>query len=285
MTYRRRKLAVIGDPIAHSLSPQMHNPALKYLKLDLQYSAVQVKVEEIADFVEEAKKNYLGFNITVPHKNKIIPYLDEISPVAKYGNSVNTVKIDEHGKAIGHSTDGYGLEMALSELFGVKPSGENFLFIGCGGAAQATSVHLLDAGAHSVTFINRSLDKAERFISNLQRYKRNADLKVFSFDDDKNIKLTLERKPVIIQSTSIGLKRNDPLLLDEKYFIKDLCYYDMIYNDTQFLRCAKKNGCRYGNGVLMLLYQGAKSFSIWTGREAPVDVMKKSLVEAMQKNK
>jgi shikimate dehydrogenase len=283
MMCKRKKLAVIGNPVNHSLSPQMHNAALKYLDLDLRYSPVSVKKEELKLFVENAKEKYLGFNITVPHKNDIIQYLDEISVGAQLGNSVNTVKIDGNGKTFGYSTDGYGLEMALYELFWVKPKNEHFLFIGCGGAAQATSAHLLERGANSVSFINRNLQKAQRFADKLKKYFNDVDLKVFSFEDEEGIELLLAKKPIVIQSTSIGLKEGDPLILAETYFKKDLCYYDMIYKETPFLRCAKEKGCKTGNGKLMLLYQGAKSFSIWTGQDAPVKIMKNALETAMDK--
>ena len=277
MSNNNKKLAVIGDPVAHSLSPQMHNAALKYLGLDLVYSAVQVKADEIANFVEEARKDYLGFNITVPHKNNIIPYLDEISISAQLANSVNTVKITEDGKLLGHSTDGYGLEMALKKLFNVIPENENFLFIGCGGAAQATSAHLLEMGAKSVNFVNRSINKAQIFVDKLKKHFQEAEINVLSFSDDKNIDAILNKKPVIVQSTSVGLKNDDPLILPEKFFRSNLCYFDMIYKDTRFLKYAKKNGCKTGNGMLMLLYQGAKSLSIWTNKEAPVKIMKNAL--------
>jgi shikimate dehydrogenase len=282
MSCIRKKLAVIGDPVDHSLSPQMHNAALKYLGLELQYSAVRVKNGEIAAFVEEARENYLGFNVTVPHKSCIIPYLDEISIGARLANSVNTVKVSADGKLFGYSTDGYGLERALYLRFGVIPKKEHFLFIGCGGAAQATSAHLLKMGAKSVCFINRNLKKAQAYAVRVNEHFPGRAIKVLSFENENDIEKYIKNNPIVIQSTSVGLKDNDPLILPAKFFKRDLCYFDMIYRDTPFLKCARHYSQKVSNGMLMLLYQGLKSFSIWTEKELPAKIMKDALALAME---
>ena len=279
MADTRKKLAVIGDPISHSLSPQMHTAAIDELCLNLEYTAIQVSSMQLRNFVYNARKDFLGFNVTVPNKIDIIKYLDKVSPEAQLGGSVNTVKIETNGTAVGYSTDGSGLESALKELFEITPQNKAFLFMGCGGAAQAASAHLLFQGAKSICFLNRNLAKAENFTKKLKEKFPKADVSFLSYDNHHKIAEYLTAKPVIIQSTSVGLKEGDPLILSEKFFIKDLCYFDMIYKPTAFLKAAHKHNCRNGNGLLMLLYQGAKSFEIWTGLKPPVNKMKAKLEE------
>lgn len=281
--FRNKKLAVIGDPIKHSLSPVMHNAAISALDLDLEYSAVELKQYELEAFVGNAKKEFLGFNVTVPHKQNIIPYLDKISENSILCNSVNTVIVYRNGVLSGDTTDGVGLSMALKELFNVSIKNSSFLFIGCGGAAQAASTYLLSKNARKVFFVNRTLTKAKLFSEKLKSYFGENKVGVFPILDKEKIALFLRNfNPIIIQSTTLGLGTNDPCPIPEDFFLEHLIYFDMIYNkNTKFLENAKKYNCRNADGRLMLLYQGVKSFELWTNINPPIDVMKKALLSSM----
>ncbi|MCF7790580.1 MAG: shikimate dehydrogenase [Victivallales bacterium] len=277
----RNKLAVIGDPIKHSLSPVMHNAAIKSLDLKLSYSSIKVEYDRLEAFIKYAGKDYLGLNVTLPHKKNIIRYLDEIEDTAKFTGSVNTVKFDKNGRSYGCSTDGFGLEMALKKSFGIKPENNNFLFIGCGGAAQACAAHLLERGAKSLCFVNRSIDKALEFAEKLKRKYFDSEIVVYPLNCGTSLEDYLKKRPAVIQSTSIGLNDSDPLVVSKNVFKQDLCYFDMIYRKTKFLEHAESKGAATANGILMLLYQGVKAFSLWTEMEPPVEVMKKSLYKAL----
>ncbi len=279
-----KKLAVIGNPISHSLSPVMHNAALKYLGLNYEYSAVEVKKEELAGFISDKSGKYSGFNVTVPHKTAIIPLLDSVDKSCLLGESVNTVEINDQGKLHGSSTDGYGLEKALEEIFNIRSEDVELFFIGCGGAAKAVAAHFLAKGVKGITFANRTVSKAAAFVEKIKKYYPNIRINYCSLYDSVNIKSLLDVNPVVIQSTSLGLKDSDPTPFDEMFFRKDLRVFDMIYRKTKFLELAAAGKCVCAGGELMLLYQGARSFKKWTGVEPPIDIMKKALISQLTIN-
>ena len=201
--------AVIGDPIAHSLSPIMHSAALKHLDLNGIYEAVRVPLEELQAFTEYARKNLNGFNITVPHKKNIIPFLDDITETAAFAESVNTVTVKE-GKLFGDSTDGYGLATALQEAFGLTIPGASIVFIGCGGAAHAAASYFALQGAARIAILNRSVDKAENLALKLKEKSQTIVAEAFSINDPVSIQQAMAGAQVAIQCTSLGLKADDP---------------------------------------------------------------------------
>lgn len=271
--------AVIGDPIAHSLSPVMHNAALKSLELEGTYTAERVPLEELPQFAEYARKNLNGFNITVPHKKNIIPLLDEISEAAAFADSVNTVTVKD-GKLLGDSTDGYGLETALFEAFGLSVCGANIVFIGCGGAAHAAATYFAMRGAARIAILNRSLDKAEELSGKLKAKYPAIIAEAYSISDDQAIRDAMNGAQIAIQCTSLGLKPEDPAPIPPELLPDGICYYDTIYKRTALYRAAEAKGLRCAAGLGMLLHQGARSLEIWTGRKAPVEVMRTALENA-----
>jgi len=280
----RKKLAVIGCPVGHSLSPSMHNAAISYLNLDLDYSAVNVAENELEGFLKHAHEEYCGFNVTVPHKKAIVSLLDKVTEKALFANSVNTVVVNDDNSLYGDSTDGYGLEMALNELFGVVATDQAFLFVGCGGAAQAAAVSLLFNGAKEIYFVNRTIEKAELFIKKLKCRFPKSRFDACSPENIEKFNLFLDKNPVVIQSTSLGLNDKDPCPVNFDFFRKELIYFDMIYNKkTLFLSNAEKKSCRNADGRLMLLYQGAKAFSLWTHKNAPLAIMREALFASMNR--
>jgi shikimate dehydrogenase len=275
------KYLVIGDPIEHSLSPEMQNAGFEALGLGRPYGKRRVTLEEFPEFVRFARENLKGFNITVPHKQTIIPYLDSISREAELARSVNTVTV-KNGKLHGDSTDGYGLEAALKEAFGVEVKNGSFFFIGCGGAVQAVAFHFAARGAKRLMFANRTVAKAEALIDSLQDAFPNSDFACCSINDLGTVEDFIDIASVAVQGTSLGLKPDDlPPVPPE--LLRNICYYDTIYKRTPLLEAAAGKGLRTADGRSMLLHQGARSFEIWTEEDAPLDAMRSALYAAMER--
>jgi len=268
--------AVIGDPVAHSRSPGMQQAAFTALGLPAQYTAIRVRPAELPEFVARARQELAGFNATVPHKETLLPLLDEISAEAEAAGSVNTV-INRAGRLCGETTDGIGLEQALREAFGVLPQRERFVFLGAGGTVRATAAHLLRRGAAAITFVNRTPAKAEALCAKFAIAFPLAELRVAVPADRAAVGAAVKTATVVIQATSLGLRDGDPCPLAEEFFLPEVCYYDTIYRATAFLGQARRRGCRGADGLGMLLHQGAASFRIWTGREAPLEAMRRAL--------
>ena len=271
--------AVIGDPIAHSLSPAMQNAGLAALGLDADYVAIHVKADELPAFAEVARMELRGFNITVPHKGAIIPYLDEISDGARLAGSVNTVSV-VNGRLLGDSTDGYGLESAISESFDLGVRGSSICFIGCGGAVQAVAFHFAANGADRLFFLNRTVQTAQDIAERIQRHFPSTRTFASSITDLSAAADFLGSSKIAIQGTSLGLKPDDPSPIPPELLPDGICLYETVYKRTRLLESAQGRGLRCANGLSMLLHQGAKSLSIWTERHAPVEAMRKALYEA-----
>ncbi len=272
--------AVIGDPVVHSLSPEMQNAGFTALGLGRPYGKYHVKADAIGDFADFARENLHGFNITVPHKKNIIPFLDEISRPAALAESVNTVTV-RNGKLFGDSTDGFGLATALHEAFGTEIAGSNFIFIGCGGAVQAVAFYFASIGATQLCFANRTVSKAEKLAASIAD-NYNCSTSYCAPNDKKQLQEFINSSTVLIQGTSLGLKPDDPIALDTTLLTTDIAIYDTIYKTTPLLRYAAEHGINHADGRTMLLHQGARSFEIWTGHQAPVEKMRIALEAAMQ---
>jgi len=278
----RKKAAVIGYPLTHSLSPVMHNAAFSFLNLDAVYEAVEIPSNQLIKFLDKIRdKQYLGVNITVPYKTEVIKYLDSVSLKAKRSNSVNCI-INRDGALHGDTTDGYGLEMAVKEEFGINSAVKEILYIGCGGAAQATASHFLENGTKKILFLNRSLEKAESFAQHLKSYYPLSEIKCATLDDSKQIKECMLNSPLVIHSTSLGLKKEDPFPLNPDFISENSPFIDMLYWETNFQKELKSRGISVADGRLMLLYQGAESFRLWTNLEPPIKIMREALFTAIK---
>ncbi|MDD5597037.1 MAG: shikimate dehydrogenase [Victivallaceae bacterium] len=275
------KYVVIGDPVAHSLSPEMQNAGFEALGLGRPYGKLRVGSDDFGEFVEFARKNLAGFNITVPHKQTIIPYLDSISDEAALTGSVNTVMIRSGGMH-GESTDGYGLETALREAFDFTVDGGKILFIGCGGAVQATAFHFAGRGAAALYFANRTVEKAERLAAKISENYPRCECFCSAPDNEEILQGFIDRAAVAVQGTSLGLKENDPMPMNPA-LLRNICFYDTIYKQTPLLQAARNAGLKTADGRTMLLHQGAKSFELWTGQAAPVEKMRRALYRAMDR--
>lgn len=273
------RYVVIGDPVEHSVSPPMQNAAFNSAGHGSPYGKIRVSEAELPEFTAYARTHLLGFNITVPHKQAIIPFLDEVTPEAAAAESVNTVTVRD-GRLLGASTDGYGLETALAEAFDFRLKGGKIAFVGCGGAVQAVAYHFAANGIAAMYFINRTVEKAEELQRRLSaRYP--VETACCGLEDSNTVKQFLSSATVLIQGSSLGLKADDPSPLPAKLLTPTLCCYDTIYKNTAFLRQARERGLQTADGRTMLLHQGARSFAIWTGSTPDVAAMRTALDRAL----
>ena len=271
-----RTFCIIGDPVEHSLSPLMHNAAFNYLNLNYSYIAFKVKLDELKETVESLRDiNVAGFNVTIPHKVEITRYLDRLSDEAILAGAVNTVK-NENGILVGHNTDIYGLmapiEERLSDFEGLE-----ILILGAGGSCRAALVGLSrKKSIKSVFVVNRDQHKLSKVIELGNDLGLNCIAMDYS-DREKLSQISSQCK-LIINTTSVGLK-NEKSLVSCESIQNESIVFDIIYRPimTDLLECAKKAHAKVIFGYEMLLNQGYKSFEIWTGLEAPKDVMKKAL--------
>ena len=270
---------LLGSPVAHSISPMMHNEAFSQLDLDYRYLAFDVKDNDL-ECVANAMKamGARGFNLTMPHKTAMCKLCDELSPAAKIIGSVNTVVI-ENGKFIGHSTDGIGYMRSLKNI-GLNIIGEKITILGAGGAATSIFVQAALDGVKEISIFSRRSTFFERAQSIIEQLEKSTGCKMnlYDFDDPALLKKEISESVLLINGTSVGMAPNTDasIITDSSMFHKNLVVSDVIYNprETKLLRLAKEAGCKTQNGLFMLLYQGAEAFKLWTGQEMPVDIIK-----------
>ena len=272
------KYAVIGDPVAHSVSPAMQNAAFMAAGMDERYGKYHVKPDELPEFVEFARRNLYGFNATVPHKAALIPLLDEIAPAALAANSVNTV-IVRNGRLYGESTDGYGLEAALFEAFKLNIANARIVMLGAGGAAQATAFEFVQRKAAKLTIVNRTKSKAEILAEQLAG--KETQLTALGNDETDKILSAVSDADVVIQATSAGLRIDDAPPVELELLKNAKAVFDMIYHATKVQDFARKNNIPCADGRAMLLHQGAKSFTLWTEKTAALAAMRDALELAL----
>ena len=265
--------AVIGDPIDHSLSPNIHNAAFRHLKLDHTYIAYKIPDGELSAGIEALKAiKIAGFNVTIPHKIEMMKFLDEMDTTCKVIGAVNTV-LNEDGKLKGYNTDMIGfLDPIKKKNLIIKDS--QVLLLGAGGAARAIVTAMVKEKAGKITIVNRTLENANKLAEFAK--KIGGDVDIVSIHEAN--KLITDYK-FIINSTSIGMK-NEPSPISTENISKDSIVYDIVYQpiNTDLIKKSKENGATIIYGYEMLLSQAACSFEIWHKTEAPYDVMKKALL-------
>ncbi len=270
------KYAVIGDPIKHSLSPQMQNAAFKDANLGEPYTKIHIPSDLLEAFCCFVRDGLKGFNVTVPHKNAIISCLDDVSDECKLSGSVNTV-VNRDGKLYGYSTDGYGLATAFSEEFNCEVKDGKFCFIGCGGAVKAVAFYFASIGAKELIFFNRTVVTAETLAKEINEKFPNCSAQAFSVSDETALKNNFADCDVIIQGTSLGLKEDDPTPINAELLPEGKNFYETIYQETAMVKAAKTKNMKIADGRTMLLHQGAESFRIWTGLEPNIELMRETL--------
>jgi shikimate dehydrogenase len=279
---KTRVCGVIGDPIEHTMSPVMHNAAFKELGLDYLYVPLRVKREELSKAVESMRAlNIRGLNVTLPHKVAIISFLDELDPLARKIGAVNTI-VNDDGVLTGYNTDATGFLQALLDK-GVKPEGKTAVILGAGGASRAISFILAERDAYLV-ILNRllELDWAEELAQRVSKVSKKG-VKALELNE-KNLEMVLEGADILINATSVGMSPDvDETPVPTRLLKPGLIVFDIVYNpiQTRLLKEAETAGAQTIDGLDMLAWQGAIAFEKWTGRKAPLDLMKKEAIKAL----
>lgn len=273
ITGTTRLLGIIGDPVRHSRSPQMHNRVLAAMGLDYVYVPFQVHPDRLPAAVAGLRAlGVHGFNVTVPHKVAILPHLDRLSSEAAQIGAVNTVH-HENGRLTGYNTDGIGLVVALREELGFDPHGAKLVVIGAGGAARAALHALCAAGAGQITIVNRTAERARELA---ERY--GALFPGTRLDVLEALPRVVPECDLLLNTTTVGMD-GATLVVDPADLACSPVVYDMIYAPpvTPLLAAAGQRGFRGANGLSMLVAQGERAFSIWTGLIPPHGLMKSVL--------
>ena len=254
-----KKFLVIGNPIEHSLSPELHNYWIKNNGIDAIYEKKKLNINELEHFISQVKdKKINGINVTVPFKKTVIPYLDELSAEAQSTQSVNTIYL-KNNKVVGHNTDIFGFETSIKKT-AYNINNKEVLILGAGGVVPSIIFALIKMKVSKIKICNRTKEKAE----NLKEFYK--DIEVIEWGKASNFDM-------IINATSLGLKKEDNLNFDFSSISGNKFFYDVIYNpnETNFLKIGKEMGNKTLNGKLMFIYQALSAFDIWHNQKPKVD--------------
>ena len=282
-------LAVVGHPVRHSISPQMHNAALGQLaQRDTEFSTWRYFRFEIEPtLLPEAlplfhQKNFFGLNLTVPHKEIAFPLVATIDDGARRVGAVNTLKREAQGYR-GFNTDGYGLAQGIANELHLALKGARVLLLGAGGAARAAAVRCLEDGCASLSIVNRNPERLAALLAALAPYAAERAIPLAALAPDQLS--AIEPGTILVNATSLGLKPDDPSPLPAAALGSGLLCYDMIYNPpaTKLMAAIDASGGASANGLSMLIHQGAKALEIWTGQPAPVETMANAAHAALRR--
>jgi shikimate dehydrogenase len=281
-----RYIGLIGYPLKHSISPYFQQAALDYYRLDIRYEAWETSPAQLQDRVNNLRKpQNVGANVTTPYKEVVLPLLDEVDDLASSIGAVNTI-VKKDDRLLGFNNDAYGFIKALDKDGHFDPEGKRVVILGAGGAGKAVSFVLVQRKIASLAITDGIFERASALAENLVRYIKEAsqssrdletDVTAFQWQNLSSAK-TFDNRDLIVHCTTIGMKHSSqegqsPLSLE--VIPKNVLVYDLVYNPwlTPLLRLAQKAGANILGGLPMLVYQGAASFKLWTGKEAPVDIM------------
>lgn len=278
-----RLLGLIGTPVDHSKSPAMYNYCFQKYGLDWAYLCFDTPLEGTGEALKALKElNFRGCNVTMPCKNAVIPYLDEISPAANAIQAVNTI-LNENGRLIGHNTDGCGYTQNLRRN-GVEVAGKRIVLLGGGGAASAIAIQAALEGAAELTVFNRKDEFWPRVEAGLQRIAEAAPdchISLHDLDDRADLKAAIDAADILSNATRVGMApyEDQSNITDLSWFRPDLIVTDVVYNpaETKMLREAKAAGCKTCDGLGMLLCQGAEAFRLYSGLEMPIEEIRELL--------
>lgn len=282
ITGKTKIVGIFGHPIHQSLSPIMHNAAFDALELDSRYLAFDVRPEMLRKAVEALRALQLvGVNVTLPHKEKVVRYLDELSPEARLIGAVNTIE-NREGHLSGHNTDGIGFIKAFQETFGQSVEGKRVLLLGAGGSARAIAMQLVNQRVSEIIIANRTYARARKLVKAIGESFPGSSALAIRLQGESLVKIC-SRADILINATSTGLMQEKPFAIEAKVFRPNMLICDLTYNPplTAFLEMASQAGCKTMNGVGMLLHQGALAFRVWFGQEPPLSVMQAALERAL----
>jgi shikimate dehydrogenase len=280
------RLGVFGDPVAHSLSPQMQNAALKHCKIDVQYARFHIRVNELRSALRFLRElDFIGINLTVPHKIAAFAQIDEAEESATRAGAVNTIRLREK-KLIGSNTDGQGFLRAIRSEFSVDVRDLRVMVIGAGGGTgHAIAWQCALENCERLVLVNRTLEKAMALADRLRPFFAGprvlgpvARLEAVPWDEAA-LRAQLQDVDLIVNATPLGMNPSDAIPVPTRLLAPHHMVFDAVYgpSKTALVRAADEAGARGANGLSMLLHQGALSFSIWFDREAPIDVMRAAL--------
>ena len=280
------RLGVFGDPVAHSLSPQMQNAALNTCNIALKYARFQISPDELPSALELVRElNFVGVNLTTPHKIAASELVDEVDDNARRVGAVNTIKVDG-AKFRGYNTDGKGFARAVRQEFAVDLRDLKVMILGGGGAARAIALQCARANCERLVITNRTLSTAQRIAEGLREYFAGPRvlgpvprLQVIPWEEGA-MRSQIAHLDLIVNTTPLGLNRSDPSPIPARLLAPHLMVYDTVYREvrTPFVSAALEGGARAANGSAMLLHQGALAFETWFEREAPIEAMRKALL-------
>ncbi len=277
ITSNTKLICVIGHPIKHSKSPLMHNAALKKIEEDAVYLAFDIENEKLEEFVKGFRAmGIIGANVTIPHKENIMKYLDGVTKEAEIIGAVNTIYRDGD-KLIGDNSDGKGFILSLMKESDFDPKDKKILILGAGGASKAVTAKLADEGASEIYIYDIDRKRAEELVEQIMK-SAEKNVKI-SIADKNSIENIAKESNLLVNCTPIGMKESDPELLSDEVFNSEQVVYDLIYNPpkTKLLKSAEKKGAKIVNGLGMLVYQGAISFERWTGKKPDTEIMFKTI--------
>lgn len=281
------KIGIIGFPIRHSISPVFQQAALDHYGIDARYQPWEVDPKDLGEFMESMRDpDAIGNNVTVPHKEAVMVHLDEVEDWARQAGAVNTV-VNQNGRLVGHNTDGVGFLRGLTESSGFTTDGARVVIFGAGGSAKAVALALAGEGVVSITIVNRTLERAERLAELISSAGSSGfQVDAVPLDDEERTAREAAESNLLVNSTSMGMlhgpdESGSPILA--RHIPQGAVAYDLVYNpsETPFLREAAEAGAVAIGGLSMLVHQGARAFELWTGKEAPVQVMMSAAVQAM----
>jgi shikimate dehydrogenase len=276
--------AIIGYPLGHSMSPAIHNAAYKAMGLDLRFEAWSTPPEDVPAAVARVRgPELLGMNVTVPYKQAVLPLLDAVDPTARAIGAVNTI-VKQGGRLVGYNTDRYGFIRSLREG-GCEPDGLRVVILGYGGSERAVAYALAEAGAASIAIAGRRQEGIAEAVAHLKATAPRP-LPIEAVANDEALARACGTAQLIVNCTPVGMRHtgtegSSPL--PAPLLRPGLCVSDLIYNplETELLRLARKAGAHGLNGLDMLVYQAAEAIRLWTGREAPVDIMRQAALDEL----
>lgn len=279
-----RQLGIIGYPVGHSLSPAMHNEAFRQQRMNCFYGAYAVEPAQLKAAVDGFRAlGFLGVNVTIPYKETVIAFLDEVAPTARQVGAVNTV-VNRGGRLVGYNTDGWGFISSLDES-GVKPAGLNAVVLGAGGAARSVAVHLALAGVKRLTISNRSPERAEELAQVVRTVCADLPVQGVAAHSGEE-RIALIDAGLVINCTPLGMHPDEAAtpIADINLLPQGAVVYDTVYTpaETRLIKDARQRGIKAVGGLGMLVHQGACAWEYWFGRRGPVAVMAAAAKTALE---
>lgn len=279
---------LMGYPVEHTFSPAMHNAAFEKLGIDAIYTPFSVRPDRMREALYGMRAlGIQGMNLTIPHKEICLPYLNELSVEAQVIKAVNTIVKTEDDMLIGHNTDGRGFVRALRTILRVDPARKYVFVFGAGGAGKAVAAQMAIEGAKGIFITDMAAEQTRRLANNLKKKFPGCTVKTFPCFEKEDIERAIVDCDILINATPCGMKASDPLIVSPIALHRKLVVCDLIYNPpvTKLLKEAQKKKLKCMNGLGMLLYQGAIAFELWTGKKAPIEAMESALLKQIKTKK